>query len=176
MIKGSYHKTKSRRKMSESHKGKPRSEKIKKKISVKLKGKKLPEETKRKIRKTCQGEEFKTKMRNIAIQYLLSGKAKKRNTGIEEKIEKELQRRNLYYQKQTPLCNITVADFYLPEIRTVIYCDGKYWHSLEKVKRRDINQDLILMFHGFNVYRFSEDQINKSARRCINKVLRQEEG
>jgi very-short-patch-repair endonuclease len=118
-------------------------------------------------------EESKRKCREAQIKHRVSGKVKFKDTKIEQKIETELKRRNIYYEKQIPLCSITIADFYLPEIRTVIYCDGTYWHSLDKAKQRDINQDLILMFHGFNVYRFTETEINKSPKRCINKIFRE---
>ena len=41
-------------------------------------------------------------------------------------------------------------------------------------KDKDINQDVILTFNGFNVYRFTETEINKSPRRCINKISKLE--
>jgi very-short-patch-repair endonuclease len=146
--------------------GRKHTEEAKRKMKIKRKeqkppmlGKKHSEKTKRKIRKS-------------RIKYMASGNLKKKQTKIEQTIETELKRRNIYYEKQIPLCKISIVDFYLPETRTVIYCDGNYWHSLEKVKQRDINQNFILMFHGFNVYRFTETEINKSPKRCINKILR----
>jgi very-short-patch-repair endonuclease len=134
-------------------------------------------EHRRKISKAHKGkhfsEETKRKMREAHVRYMASGKIKKRQTNIENKIEIELKRRNIYYEKQIPLCKVTIVDFYLPQTRTVIYCDGDYWHSKPSYKKRDINQDLILMFHGFNVFRFPETEIKKSATRCINKILKQ---
>ena len=132
-------------------------------------------EKKRGIKNSFYGkrhlETTKRKMREARIKYLSSGKMKDTDTKIEQKIEKELKRRNIYYQKQVPLCKVTIVDFYLPQTRIVIYCDGDYWHSKEKVKNRDANQDFILTFNRFNVYRFTETQINKSAKKCINKIF-----
>jgi len=93
-----------------------------------------------------------------------------KDTNIELKVEAELQRRNINYQKQVPLCKIAIVDFYLPEYRIVIQCDGDYWHSLPKQKEKDIRQDTVLTFNGFNVYRFWEHEINKSVKECINRL------
>ena len=96
---------------------------------------------------------------------------KNKDTSIELKIEDELKRRNIYYQKQIPLCSVTVVDFYLPQWRIVIYCDGDYWHSKPGAKERDNNQDFILSFNGFNVFRFTGSEIRKSSAKCIQKIL-----
>jgi very-short-patch-repair endonuclease len=94
-----------------------------------------------------------------------------KNTGIELKVETELHRRNIKYQKQVPLCNIAIVDFYLPEYRIIIQCDGDYWHTRPGAKERDNKQDNVLVFNGFNVYRFWEHEINESVEKCINNVF-----
>ena len=94
-----------------------------------------------------------------------------KDTSIELKVEAELKRRNINYQKQVPLCKVAIVDFYLPEYRIVIQCDGDYWHNLPNVKERDEKQDRVLSFNGFNVYRFWEYEINKSAQECIDKLF-----
>ena len=180
---GKHHSKKTKEKMSKRHKGKQFSEETKRKMREHHKGmlgKKFSEKAKRKMSKSLKGvnnplygkhhsEVAKRKMREATIRYLSSGKMKNKETIIEQKIEAELKRRNIYYEKQVPLYKVTLTDFYLPETRTVIYCDGDYWHSREGRKDRDINQDIILTFNGFNVYRFTEMEINKSPKRCINK-------
>jgi len=93
-----------------------------------------------------------------------------KDTSIELKVEEELKRRGINYQKQIPLCNIAVVDFYLPEYRIVIQADGDYWHNLLGAKERDEKQDRVLMFNGFNVYRFWEHEINESIEKCIDKL------
>ena len=94
---------------------------------------------------------------------------KKKDTSIEIAIEKELIRRNIPYTKQVPLLGITLVDFLLPK-DTVIYCDGDYWHSKTKVKTRDMNQDFILKFYGYKVFRFKETEIKESVKKCINQI------
>jgi very-short-patch-repair endonuclease len=112
-------------------------------------------------------EETKRKMREKRIE---NPSSIFKDTKIELKIEAELIKRNINYQKQVPLCKVAVVDFYLPEYRIVIQADGDYWHNLKKHKERDKKQDAVLTFNGFNVYRFWEHEINKSVEECINKI------
>lgn len=93
-----------------------------------------------------------------------------KDTSIERKIEEELKKRNLNYQKQVRLCNVARVDFYLPEYRIVIQCDGNYWHNLPGRREKDERQDNILKFNGFNIYRFWGSEINKSVKDCIDKI------
>ena len=122
-----------------------------------------------------QTEEHKKKVSEWHINH---PNKKFSNTKIEQKIAKELNKRGIYYQQNIGLCNIANVDFYLPEYRTVIECDGCYYHGClvhhpdcyREVKERDRKKTELLMFHGFNVYRFWEHEINKSAKNCINTI------
>lgn len=95
-------------------------------------------------------------------------------TDIELLMEAELIRRNISFTPQKPLLNLTVVDFFI-EPNIVIYCDGIYWHNLEKVKEKDERQNLILSSNGYKVFRFTNKDINKSVKNCVNKVLIKEE-
>ncbi len=116
-------------------------------------------------------QETKMKIGKATIQLLASGKMKTKDTFIECLIENELIRRNIPYTKQVPLLDITLVDFLLPN-NIVIYCDGDYWHSRKLNKGRDIAQDTVLYFKGYKVYRFTETEIKKSAKKCMNKVIK----
>jgi len=94
-----------------------------------------------------------------------------KDTSIELKIEAELKRQNINYQKQVPLCKIAIVDFYLPEYRIVIQCDGDYWHKYPQGREKDRQQDRVLTFNGFNVYRFWEHEINQSPKKCIKQII-----
>lgn len=112
------------------------------------------------------------KLRSInRLKYMTSGKMKTKDTSIEIAIEKELKKSGIHYEKQVLLCKVAVVDFYLPQWRIVIQCDGDYWHNKEGAKNKDMNQDFILNFHGFNVFRFSETEIKESPRDCLVKVF-----
>lgn len=114
-----------------------------------------------------RSEEVKQKKREWMIEH---PNRIFKDTKIELSMEAELQRRRINYQKQVPLCKIARVDFYLPEYRIVIQCDGDYWHNLSLVKEKDIRQDKVLTFNGFNVYRFWEYEIKKSAKSCVDRV------
>lgn len=147
-------------------KGRKQSEEIKQNLREKLKGKHLSLNTEFK-----KGHLISIEVKKKISKWQINNPNRKfKDTSIELKVEAELQRRNINYQKQVPLCNIAIVDFYLPEYRIVIQCDGDYWHNLSGSKERDEKQDKVLIFNGFNVYRFWEYEINKSIEKCINKI------
>ena len=115
-------------------------------------------------------EETRKKLSMLTVKQLASGLMKMKDTSIEIKIEEELGRNHIYYQKHISLCGITVPDFYLPDYRLAIYTDGDYWHNLPIVKNRDEKQNRILKQKGYRVFRFWEHEINKSVSECINKI------
>lgn len=164
-----------------SRKGIKVSEETKNKISKKLKGEKRPKfsnEWKEKLSNSHKGKQTWSKGKKFSEEYrkklseahINSKKFIFKDTSIELKVEEELKKRNINYQKQVPLCKIARVDFYLPEYRIVIQCDGDYWHNLPDHKKRDEQQDKVLLFNGFNVYRFWEYEINKSVKECINRI------
>ena len=149
-------------KNSEGHKGIKRSKKSRKKQSETMTGKK----------RFPHSEETKIKLREATITQLSSGKMQLKNTSIELKIEEELKIANLNYQKQVAICKVGVVDFLLPDYNIIIQADGLYWHSSDKVKKRDATQDLVYSLNEFKVFRFCESEINKSPRKCIKAVLK----
>lgn len=167
-----------RKKLSKAKKGTKFSEETKKRMSERMKGTHHSEETKRRMSESKKGrkgtmlgkhhsEKTKEKMRQMKIN---NPNRKFKDTSIELKVEEELKKRNIYYQKQVPLCNVAIVDFYLPEYRIIIQCDGDYYHNLIGAIERDERQDKILTFNGFNIYRFWEHEINKSVKNCIDRI------
>ncbi len=53
------------------------------------------------------------------------------------------------------------ADFYLPEKRIVIECDGEYWHRSQIIKERDLRKELFLQNQGLKVIRLTEEEITR---------------
>jgi len=165
---------------------------VRRKIRQALKGHTFSLETRKKISKTLNGryegkdnpfygkhhtKEVKEKSRIRAIRQLISGEIGKNNTSIEMGIEKELKRRNIFYQRQIPLCNITVADFYLPRCRIAIYADGTFWHESKWAEKhgvieKDKKQNKILIANCYRVFRFSEPEINSSVKKCVDKIVK----
>jgi very-short-patch-repair endonuclease len=164
------HSEETKKKISEALKGRSRPD-----LSKALKGHHHSKETRQKMSETRKGyrhsEEMKKRLSEARIAYMASGKMKRKDTSIELKIEKELKNQSIPYMKQTPVEKIGLVDFLLPN-KIIIQCDGDYWHGLPKVIKRDANQDFLLGFKGYKVFRFSESEIKKSARKCILKMLR----
>ena len=114
-----------------------------------------------------QSEATKQKLREARVKQIMI----KKDTKIELAMEKELKLRSVSYQKQVPLERICVSDFYLPEYRIVIFCDGDYWHNLPSYKIRDRRINKILKEKGYKVFRFWEHDINKSISKCVDKIM-----
>lgn len=62
------------------------------------------------------------------------------NTAIELKVEKQLVELKVKYEKQVYINDEErgyILDFYLPEHKLVIECNGDYWHTLPSTMLRD---------------------------------------
>lgn len=120
-------------------------------------------------------EETKQKMRESRIKYMSSGKILNKDTSIEISIENELKKVNLNYKKQVPIKingkYIACVDFFIEKESIIIECDGKFWHNKPERKKSDATKDLFFKLYGFKVFRFTDKEINKSPKNCINKVL-----
>ncbi len=98
------------------------------------------------------------------------------STSIELKVEEMLKTLGIKYETQKVILEgKTVADFYIPSQRLVIYADGEFFHNskwAEKMgkKDKDIEQNFLLGINGYNVLRLGEHEINKNTKRCINKI------
>jgi very-short-patch-repair endonuclease len=64
-----------------------------------------------------------------------------------------------------------IVDFYLPDTKIVIECDGDYWHNLPKLKARDERKDRWLNSHGQKVVRIWEHEINENAFLAVTNAL-----
>ena len=172
VFKGRNHTAESNEKNRIAHLGKKATEETKGKQSKNNAhywlGKKRPEMTgaKHHLFGKHQTEATKAKLREARLRQRITLK----DTKIELKVEAELIKRGINYQKQVPLCKVAIVDFYLPEYRIVIQADGDYWHNRPERIQNDIRQNAVLTFNGFNVYRFWEHDINESVENCINKI------
>jgi len=85
------------------------------------------------------------------------------DTDIELILEEWLKKNNVQYEKQVPIDGITIVDF-LIEPNTCLYADGDYWHSLEHVKKRDVEIDSKLENQGYSVIRLWGSEIKSGVR------------
>lgn len=104
------------------------------------------------------------------VEYYLKFQKKNKDTSIERATEAELIRRGIPYMKQVPIKEVlTVVDFLLPN-KTIVYCDGDYWHNLPHTKARGERQVVQLTALGYRVFRFWEHEINKDISACIDRI------
>lgn len=165
-LRGKKHSDEWKKKMSEtmkrlgnkppSAKGRKYTEAAKKRMSLtthfrKRKGIKLSAEHREKIRR------YQVDHPNRSFK----------DTSIELKMEALLKKLGVEYQKQVPLFGVVRADFYIPDRKLVIQCDGCYWHgcpthhpSRTERQERDRKQDFALQEKGLKVLRFWEHEIN----------------
>ncbi len=109
----------------------------------------------------------------------------------EKLIEQELIKLNILYIHQKEINGYNV-DFYLPDYRIIIECDGDYWHanknifpnqkyiydpqykngrlSVEDVRMRDEYKNKIFINNGYKIIRFWENEIKKNIDECIKKL------
>lgn len=96
-------------------------------------------------------------------------------TSIELAVKETLDKLGVKYIEQESIPEgRTIADFYIPAQRLVIYADGIYWHSKPKAKDKDTNQNFLLGMNGYKVLRLPENEIRKGLQerkiiQCLNE-------
>lgn len=100
------------------------------------------------------------------------------DTSIELKIEELLKQHDIIYTKQEYLHNLLSVDFYIPNGRIIVECDGCYYHGCpthhprRKVQGKDWMRTRILTDAGYIVLRFWEHDINSRPDWCIKRILK----
>lgn len=89
-------------------------------------------------------------------------------SSIEAIMRKALEEQKINFQQEVKFGKYH-ADFFLPERKIVIECDS-YWHESEFVRKRDERKDIFLKKLGYQIFRFSETQIKKSALKCLENL------
>ena len=150
-------------KISKSLKGRKLTEEHKRKISESEKGKFVSSETKYKISEATKSvwkSKSKDKKEKDILMLIKNSSFKSCDTIIERKVEEQLNKYKIKYFKQKPICNAHfVVDFYLPEYKLVIECNGDYWHSLEKAKIRDKELEEYVISKGKDILWLWEHEI-----------------
>ena len=135
------------------------------------------------ITRTCEwcGKKFKAKPAKVAVgegrfcsracvaAYVMAQQGGRRSA-IEEMVEKELASMGVAYKSQEKI-GPWLVDFYLPEHRLVIECDGDYWHNRPEVKRRDKRKNKWLIAHGYTIIRLKEKDIRKDVKQALRVAL-----
>lgn len=182
-----------RAKMSAAKKGKPVSEEMLQKLHEAAK-KPRSEETRRRIsearkrlladpeRRKAIGQrirrfwasltpEEKSKIALPGRLACLEATRLREPTSIERAVAEELTRLDIKFEQQV-IFKYYVADIYLPGHRTIIECDGDYWHSTPEMKAHDKKRDRWLAGNGFAVIRLKECDIRADVSAAVQEGLK----
>lgn len=157
--------------------GKKLSDKTKQKISASNKGKPawnrgkktgpLSEEHKRKLSNANKGN---IKLRVARLKQVFP----KKDSSIEVAMQEELDRRNIFYEKHTSVCDVCQPDIMFSEEKVAVFADGDYWHSKDfkngKIWKRDRHQDCVLKENGWFSLRFWGSEIRDDVSRCVDTI------
>ena len=61
-------------------------------------------------------------------------------------------------------------DFFIEKYNLVIEVDGEYWHSIDKVKERDLRKNIYCFNKGYNILRFPSSKVEKNPKHYANIV------
>lgn len=137
-------------------------------------GKKMSSKTKQKISQAklgvTQSEEFKQKRKDwcknnktiLSYAGIKGAKAASENNGptnIELIVYNFLKRRNIKFEKQYLINNKFLVDAFIPQLNLIIECDGKYWHNMKHIIKKDKAENAYLKKCGYKLIRLTEKEI-----------------
>ena len=97
--------------------------------------------------------------KEIGLKGLLKQQNMKEPTSIEKTIYDYLLLKGILFEKQRLINGKFIVDAYIPSLNLVIEADGKYWHTLDRVIKKDKAENAYLTKCGFDLLRLSEDEI-----------------
>lgn len=117
---------------------------------------------------TEEGKELR--VRN-GVKTVMVMRDRTRRTGIEVAMADELTSRGIEFEEQVNVGNKFVLDFYLPEYKLAIECDGDYWHTRPGAPEKDARKNQHLTDIGVRFHRFWGSEINEGVESCVDIVL-----
>lgn len=114
--------------------------------------------------------EFIQKLRTKAVERRKFGRADK-ETKPEKTFREELEKRKIVYDPQFRFGGLMVVDFFIPSLQAFVFIDGSYWHSLESSLEKDGQQVLYARSKGIKVYRFTDKEVFRNVKKCVDFVL-----
>lgn len=97
---------------------------------------------------------------------------------LEEKMERALSLAGIKFQREVKFKRFH-ADFLIEDKKTIIECDGEYWHMNSKIQQRDKRKEkllnrlgyIVFRFSGTSIAKFSDDVLATKVKDMIGKVL-----
>lgn len=82
-------------------------------------------------------------------------------TSIEKILYSLLEKTGLFFERQKIINGKFLVDAYVPKLKLVIEVDGNYWHSLDRIVKKDKAENAYLTKCGYRILRISEHDITK---------------
>ena len=144
--------------------GRKFSEEHKRKIGLSSKNRQPSKETRNKISLSKIGNKnYMFGKSSLARKNGLKGLIKQQNskqpTSIEKIVYNYLLLKGILFEKQKLINGKFLVDAYIPSLNLIIEADGKYWHTLNRVVKKDKAENAYLTKCGFNLLRLSEEEI-----------------
>lgn len=154
--------------------GKNHTEKARIKMrQVKL-GKKMSEATKQMKSKYALSR--RKDMREYGLRGLISQQNSKEPTSIEKKVYRVLKESGLLFETQKLINGHFLVDAYIPSLNLVIEVDGSYWHSLDRVVKKDRAENAYLKKCGYRVVRIPENEVSDFSTASLLSEIKAEKG
>ena len=94
-------------------------------------------------------------------------------SSIEIKIKDELEKLGISHIHQLPVKDGKfILDFYLPEYKLVVECNGDYWHQLPERIKRDKDLEEYVLSTGREIVFIWEHEINANSEKALHKALK----
>jgi len=163
-MKGIKRSKETRQKISEAMKDREFSRETRKKMSLASLGKKKSLQHRMNISKAKKrNKKLASFYRKIGLMGVQKQQNNKEPTSIEKKVYDELKRRGFLFEKQKLINGKFLVDAYIPRLNLVVEVDGNYWHSLDRVKKKDKAENAYLKTCGFNMLRLSGSEVKDNS-------------
>ena len=123
------------------------------------KGYKLTNEHKIKLSITKKNKYSKDYYRERGLKGLVKQQNMKEPTSLEKAVYDYLLLKGILFEKQKLVNGKFIVDAYIPALNLIIEADGKYWHSLDRVRKKDKAENAYLIKCGFKLLRLNEEEI-----------------
>ena len=100
-----------------------------------------------------------TKRRRLKQIAYLKKNIKMGETRIEKMLYNELNQRKISFRKQEVINDRFIVDAFIPSRNLIIEADGRFWHSLDRVIKKDKAENAYLIKCGYQLLRLPEEEI-----------------
>lgn len=99
--------------------------------------------------------------------YLVQDRTRK-PTSIETKVYEELKKTGYLFETQKVIGGKFIVDAFIPKLNLVIEVDGSYWHSLDRIIKKDKAENAYLAKCGYKVLRIPENKVSEFSTASLN--------